>query len=138
MTTYKSKSDLTLIIPVFIALSGILLIMAYNKVWPGLIVFLLITAFIVHIFLTTYYQINGKTLTIRCGFLINKSVDIDKIRKITETNNPISAPATSLDRLEIKYNKYDSIIISPKEKNDFIKTLVTLKPAIEVQLEKRK
>lgn len=134
MTTYKSKLDLTLIIPLLIGLSSILLIMAYNKTWPGLIVFLLITAFIIHLFLTTYYRIDGKTLTIKAGFLINKSVNIDKIRKITETNNPISSPATSLDRLEIKYNKYDTVIISPKEKNDFIKMLVALKPDIEVKL----
>lgn len=138
MTIYKSKLGFEIIIPLLIALSSVLFIMAYNKIWAGLIIFLLLAAFVSHMFLTTYYIIDGKTLKIKCGFLCNKSVDIGSIRKITETNNPISSPATSLGRLEIKYNKYDSVIISPKDKNDFINSLIKLKPDIEVRLKKNK
>ncbi|MFC3199468.1 PH domain-containing protein [Parapedobacter deserti] len=52
--------------------------------------------------------------------------------QIEETRTLISAPAPSLDRLEIFYNKFDSIVISPKDKQGFIADLLKLNPEIEV------
>lgn len=69
------------------------------------------------------YSIEGNILKIKCGFLINKSFEISCITKITETNNPISAPTASLDRLVIAFDNYDSVVISPKQKYDFIDQL---------------
>jgi len=50
-----------------------------------------------------------------------------------ETNSLESSPAYSLDRLELRYNKFERIIISPKDKDGFIKILSELSPNIEVQ-----
>lgn len=50
-----------------------------------------------------------------------------------ETKSPLSSPATSLDRLEIMYNKNESIIISPKDRTGFINELKTINPGIEVE-----
>lgn len=85
-------------------------------------------------FLTTYYIINGNDLIIKCGFLFNKTIKIDTIKKIEETNNLLSSPAASLDRIEIGYNQYDSVMISPKDKLDFINQLVTINENINVVL----
>ncbi|WP_188747554.1 PH domain-containing protein [Parapedobacter defluvii] len=52
--------------------------------------------------------------------------------EIEETRNPISAPAPSLYRLEIFYNRFYSIAISPKDKPEFIANLIKLNPEIEV------
>jgi hypothetical protein len=49
----------------------------------------------------------------------------------------LSAPATSFDRLEILYNSFDTVIISPKDKSGFITHMKTINPSIEVD-EKRK
>ena len=49
---------------------------------------------------------------------MNTNIDIKSIRKIIETYNPLSSPAASIDRLEIFYNKFDSILISPKDKKE--------------------
>lgn len=43
----------------------------------------------------------------------------------------LSSPALSLDRLEVFYNKFDSVIISPQNKEDFIVALQNINPAIE-------
>lgn len=134
MKTYKSKIGLELIIPVFILLSVVGSLNAYAESWPGLVVVICVALFIMHMFLTTYYQLNGEQLIIRCGFIINKTLAIRSITKIEETNNPASSPATSLDRLEIYYNKFDSVIISPKDKQGFITDLKTINPAIVVRL----
>lgn len=56
------------------------------------------------------------------------------IKNISETRNPISSPALSLDRLEIVYNRFDSVLISPADKIDFIAELLHRKPDIEVGL----
>jgi membrane protein YdbS with pleckstrin-like domain len=130
MTTYKSKQALVLIMPLILILGGFGFIMAYNKVWPGLFVMIIIASLVTHMFLTTYYQIDGRVLKIKSGFLFNKTIAIDSIREITATKNPLSSPATSLDRLEIKYNKSDSIIISPKDKAGFINELKKINPAL--------
>ena len=88
-------------------------------------------------FITTNYTIDGNSLIIKCGFLLNKTIDIKGIKKITETNNPLSAPAISLDRLEISYGTYDSILISPKQKKEFIETIVSLNPQVEIRYKKK-
>lgn len=136
MKTFKAKIGLELVIPLTLLLGGIGMKMAYDKVWTGLTIILLVSGFITHLFINTVYQIDQHILKIKCGFLVNITIKIASIRKITETNNPISSPATSIDRLEIAYNRYDSVLISPKDKVGFIKTLKALNPAIEVCLKK--
>ena len=47
-----------------------------------------------------------------------------------------SAPANSFDRIEIIYNKFDSIIISPENKQQFIESLLVINPDIKVKYKK--
>lgn len=98
----------------------------------GTIICIIVSAFVIHLFFSTYYIINDKELSIKSSFLVNKKVDINSIRKISETNNPISSPATSFDRLELVYNKHGSILISPKDKSGFIKDILKVNPEIEI------
>ena len=134
MTTYKSKVGPGLIIPPAIIVGGTGILMAYEKVWPGLIVILLVVAFISHMISTTYYQINKGTLRVRCGFFFDKSIDIDAIKDIKETRSPISSPATSLDRIIISYNKFDTVLISPRDKEGFVNHLTNINLNIKVTL----
>jgi hypothetical protein len=83
-------------------------------------------------FSTTYYTISGSTLRIKSGFIINIVVDIGAISKITPTRNMLSSPALSLDRLEIFYNKYDSVLISPDDKIEFAKQLKSINADISI------
>jgi hypothetical protein len=78
----------------------------------------------------TYYAIKDTTLNVKSGLIINIDIDINKIKKITLNNTIWSAPALSTDRIEIFYNTYDSVIISPQNKKDFIETLKQINPAI--------
>jgi membrane protein YdbS with pleckstrin-like domain len=135
---YKSKIGLELVIPIVLILGTVLILTISEKPsWIGIAILLPVILFIVHMFMTTTYTIDSDELTIKCGFIINKTIDIKTIKKVTETNNPISSPATSLDRLEINYGKFDSIIISPKHKTEFINDIKRLNPNIEVKLKKK-
>lgn len=137
MTTFRSKLGREIIIPIAIILVGLGSLMVYQKIWEGLTVIVCVIIFIIFIFSTTYYQIEGRILKIRCGVFSNLKIDIDTIRRMSETNNPISSPAFSLDRLEIKYQKerkIDTVMISPKDKDGFIKMITQLNPTIELRL----
>src|SRR5690606_36963699 len=79
------------------------------------------------------YIIQHDELIIKSGFFTNKRIKITSIRKIVETTNIISAPAASFDRLEIIYNTYDSIEISPSNKQNFIDDLLAIHSNIEIK-----
>jgi hypothetical protein len=107
--------------------------MVRDGAWPGLIVNLFVFFMIIHLLTNTYYEIEGNLLTIRSGIIYKKSIEVSRIRKITETNNPLSAPAASLDRLAIMYDKWSTVLISPENKEQFIAHLQQLNSAIEVR-----
>lgn len=67
--------------------------------------------------------------------MFKQGIDIKKIRKIEKTNNPISSPALSVrDRIEIYYDKYDSVIISPERQAEFIQKLKLINKNISTNL----
>ena len=90
--------------------------------------------FIAPIFFATSYTIIGNNLEIRCGFFYYKKIAIAKIYKIRSSRSWQSSPAVSLDRLELFYDKYDSVLISPKDKQRFINELLKIEPTIDVDL----
>jgi hypothetical protein len=131
---FKSKIGPELLIPIAIILTATGILLTYDKTWPGLIVILIVSAFIAHIILTTYYEVTDNILRVKCGVLMDKTIHIDTIKEIKETHDLIASPAVSLDRLRITYNKYQNIIISPKEKNKLIDQLKSINPGIKVTL----
>lgn len=74
---------------------------------------------------------------IKSGLFFSKSLEIKSIKRIVETRNPITSPALSLDRIELIYNRFGSVLISPKDKKGFIQELIKVNPGIEVQLKNK-
>lgn len=143
MKKYKAKMDLVILILVAaIMLCSVLLLifMAIDNTnspaaateWGFALFMLLVTAFCMQLFFSTYYVFNGDHLSIRSGMLYRKKIAIASIRQINATGTPIGSLALSADRLEIFYNKFDSVVISPKDKSKFIGDLIKLNPEIEV------
>jgi hypothetical protein len=131
MVRYKSKIGWILVLVILLLLLAPVYQMLNHSDSVGPIFLLLLSIFIGYIFITTYYEIGNGVLKVKSGFLLNRSIQIKSITKIEATKNPISAPATSLDRLEVFYNKYESVIISPKEKRAFIAHLKQLNANIQ-------
>jgi len=131
---FNSKIDLIIILPVFFILTAVDVLMIVNGIWGSVLFVSLVMFFVIYMFLSTNYTItNDKKLIVKAGFLINRTIDVNAIKKITSTRNPIASPAASFDRLLISYNKFDSIIISPKNKKEFIEELRRMNPAINVE-----
>lgn len=132
---YKSKIGLELAIPLIIVLEGSMILFITGGAWIGVLIFIPVIAFVLHMFLNTDYTIDGEILKVRCGFS-KQNVDIKLIRKITDSSNYASSPALSLDRLELFYKGYDSVVVSPKNKEQFIKELLKVNGDIELSLYK--
>ena len=130
MKKYQSRISYLLLGIILIVLISPLIFMPPNIM--GVVITLIVIAFTLHLFSNTYYTIGGKELTVKSGFFIYKKIDVTSIRKISETNSLLSAPALSFDRLEIWYSKYGSIMISPKDKSNFIDDILKINPEIEI------
>lgn len=133
MKVYKSKIGIGLVLFIVFVFS----ISSYNlviaKSWGGLMFMVLTAVFIASLFNQTFYTIDGNVLKVKSGFLVNKSYEISRITEIRETHSPISAPAASLDRLEIILNNGQGVIISPKQKYEFLDELKKLNPKIKIE-----
>lgn len=137
VTRYTSKTSPAFYVPVLIIWIAVTTLMITEQAWIVLPVITLAVAFSAYCTFTIRYQVSDQELMISWAFW-KRIVKIDSIRRIKETNNPLSAPAASLDRLEILFNKYDTIMVSPKEKEAFIQQLTGINPNIEIRIKAKK
>jgi hypothetical protein len=104
---------------------------------PGkgqLIIMMAVILFVGWIWFGTGYEISDDELKIRCG-PFRQRIPIQEIREIKKTRNPLSAPACSLDRMEINHGRSKRVMISPADKEGFIKLLVGKSPQINLDEE---
>jgi hypothetical protein len=129
MKVYKSKRDWWLMLIVFGAMGFpvVMGILEKNYLISGFFAGIMIVIAILFHF--TVYKLDGEHLIVG-----RTKIDIKTIRKVYKTNNPVSSPALSIDRIAICYNKFDEILISPKEREDFIGELLKANPDIVVQI----
>jgi len=84
----------------------------------------LMSAFVLWVLYGTRYTITDKTLIIQSG-PFRWVIDLETISEISPTRNPISSPASSLDRLLVRYRQNPTgIMISPEDKADFLRDLM--------------
>lgn len=74
------------------------------------------------LFLTTTYTIDGTVLYVRSG-PVTWRVPLASINTITPTQTLWASPAWSLDRLRIDYGRGHSIVISPRNKEQFLREI---------------
>ena len=132
--TYKSKIDIWLVVLFYVMMllpTLVALIDMFSWIMVALDVLLL--GFVSIILFNTKYIIDGELLYIKCGFLPKEKCFISQIVKIKNTHNIISAPAISLDRIEIRLNNRQQLIISPLDKEKFINHLRAINPNIIVE-----
>jgi len=140
MATYKSKFGYEIVVFLSVILGAIIGFMIYqNEPIKAIIsvceIFALVYGFFFYLNFSTEYTItNDNLLKVKCGFIYNKLFDINKIKSIKKSNNLISSPAPSLDRIELTYGQYGLIVISPKNKFEFANELTKKNRKIENNL----
>jgi hypothetical protein len=127
MKVYRSKIDWWLILIVYGAFVYPIVDGIRMKHYELSLIFAGIVGLISFLFYTTRYKIEGENVVIW-----RTKIHIHSIRKVYKTRNPLSSPALSLDRIAIVYNKFDEVLISPVERDDFIQELLKINPNIEV------
>ncbi|WP_088187087.1 PH domain-containing protein [Desulfosporosinus sp. FKA] len=134
---FSSKRDIWLGLLLWIPIIAVLVlttwIPASNGQYDptGTFIFIPIVAFIAWLWFGTGYRVTDNELKIKCG-PIRKIIYLEEITKIESTRNPISSPALSLDRLEIKYGESKTVIISPQNKEGFINQIIEKCPTVTV------
>lgn len=129
---YKSKIDVWLVcLVIILSVISVLPVILFAFSWIAVFLAVVLFAFVTYVFLSTKYVITDDILNIKCGFLINEKVRIMDIVKIVPDKSILSAPAASLDRIGIYVVKQRTpIVISPKNKKQFIEDLKSINPNI--------
>lgn len=132
---YKSKIDIWLLAVVFVPLLAVLLQVLVTFTWGLVALIAVIIAVMGYMFTTTKYIIDNNSLQVKIGVFEYTQVKISNITAVRKTNNPLSAPALSLKRLEVRYGKsFDYILISPKDRDAFIEDLLKINPSIKTDV----
>lgn len=126
---FRSKVDAWLIVVgvagIVVALIAIALAASEDPgSMPTILAFVLVLvtcALIASTFLFTWYDVDGSTLTVQSG-PFRWRVPIDEIDSVKPTRSPLSSPALSLDRLDIRYGKR-RIMVSPADKRGFLRAI---------------
>ena len=130
---YYSKISYTLLIVIFIVFFGPLIPNIIDEGFSNNMIMITLGLFVIyglilHMFFNTTYTIDQKMLHIRCGFFRYKPINIMNMKKISKSSSIVSSPAASFDRIEITYDKFDELIISPKYKLKFTADLQKINP----------
>lgn len=132
--TFKSKIDLLILIPIVITFLAAETFMIVNGIIIGIIALTIFGVFIVYQCRETMYVFTkDNKLKVKSGFLYERDIYIKSIKKVRATQDRTTSPALSLDRLEICYNRYGRIVVSPDNKTEFIKELKEVNPRILVE-----
>lgn len=132
---YKSKIDIWLLAVVFVPLLAVLVQVLVTFTWGLVALIAVIIAVMVYMFTTTKYVIDNNSLQVKIGVFEYTQVKISNITAVRKTNNPLSAPALSLKRLEVRYGKsFDYILVSPRDRDAFIEDLLKINPSIKVDV----
>ncbi|EEG77094.1 PH domain-containing protein [Dethiobacter alkaliphilus] len=118
---FRSKYDWWLIIIIVAAIIALILSAVEN--FPSVLSYVLIGISILMgwIFFGTGYWLLEDRIMIKCGPL-QWTVILSEITSVRPTRNPLSAPASSVDRLEIHHKK-GSVLVSPRNKQQFLQLL---------------
>lgn len=126
MATYVSVSIATPVSHLFRVIQG-----QEALSLPGLLAPLLILGMVTAVSIPCYYVLEGDMLLIHSGFLVTR-IPIHAIRSVRATRVMVSAPAWSMDRLEIRYGQgMHFAIISPLNRSAFLRTLLYRAPQLE-------
>jgi hypothetical protein len=80
-------------------------------------------ALVLSVLYDTRYTFEGEVLRVRSG-PFRWAVPLRDIEWVAPSDDPSSAPACSLDRIELKYGLYQTILLSPLDREGFYAKLL--------------
>lgn len=132
---FESKRDLWLVLILWI--SALCMIFGAIVVWvatPGVFAVLFTAVMGGSIWLvlstvySTYYEVGREEIDIRSS-LFRWKVRLSEIKEIRPSNDPLSSPAVSLDRLAIRHG-VKTIMVSPLRREEFLDAVLLHAPQL--------
>lgn len=123
---FPSKRDIVLSLLYAVSMV-ILLIFAFIIQAMFSLLFVGLAGIIGWIFWGTWYVLRDDSLLVRCG-PFRWNIPYKEIASVRLTRNLFSAPASSLERLEITYGKGGYLLISPVDREEFARLLLARCP----------
>lgn len=133
---FKSKVDawlVVLIVLIGLGTGAIALLETDTGSWIAVAVIVVICTAVLSMLYSIRYVVIGTQLQIFYTRKISSSYDLRELKSLRPTHNPLSAPAASLDRLELKFTRYRDILISPKDKAGFIALVKAINPEVRIE-----
>ena len=128
-TVYRSKTDLWLIallaIGMIASLSGALVMLSISTLTAWVLAAFIAIAGVglpLWLLFSTRYILGQGHLRVLSG-PFKWCIPVAKITTMTPTYSPLSSPALSMDRLRIDYGVGSSVMISPRNKKQFVKDI---------------
>jgi hypothetical protein len=122
----------------FLVMAGVLASSALVSVpaalagkWWGFVVLVGPFAVMTWNLLSTYYVVSTDALIVRC-MLSRRMVPLASVTKLRSSRDFRSAPALSLDRIEVMYGG-QSVLISPKETAEFVEAIRRRQPSVSIE-----
>ncbi|MDE5413377.1 PH domain-containing protein [Alkalihalobacterium chitinilyticum] len=129
---YRSKKDLWLGVIIWATILVSLMMPILGREWIAFVIAIPIAGFMMWLWFGTGYLLAEQQIKVKYG-PFKKTIKIGDISKINKSKNPLSAPALSINRLEIVYGKfYDFTLISPVNEREFILELLKENPNIQL------
>ena len=108
-----------------------------DKQWIKIVSLTPLGFFVLWLWFKTGYTIEPDHIKIQYG-PFTKRIKISDIHRMSETKNPFAGPALSMDKIQINYAAFESIQISPRNKNEFTRQLLMLNPDIKTDIHFKK
>lgn len=132
---FVSKVDGWLIPVLVISIAGMLaafvaVLVGDTPIWLQIVVAIASVFFcglLFAILKSTFYVVEHGVLRIVSGPFRWK-IAISDIVEITPTRNPLSSPALSLDRLKVRYGERRFVLVSPADKDGFVRAIENERP----------
>jgi len=130
---FRSKRSAWFSIAVLLP-SLFMIVIAFQDPWYMSLVMLPVVILIVPVYFRTFYKIHDiNQLSVVCGLFYKKTFPVNEIISLRPTNNVMSSPALSLDRLELRFRDRKTLLISPVNQYQFTEALLAINPAIDVK-----
>ena len=133
MKNIPVKIGWELVIPILLIIAVSNFSAIKSESWKALIAPVLILGFVLVGIFGIRYRIDSQKLYIQNSIFGTTKININDISRIEKTWNPLSSPAPSIfGRVQIYYTN-GSIIISPKNYEEFKNELLKINPNITVK-----
>ena len=128
---FRSAVGWSFKIPVVFVGAGLIVSQSQGINPVSLVVISLSLAFMRWLYVSTVYTVTDRGLRVQAGPL-NRWAEATQLERVRPTTTVLSAPALSLDRLEIT-GTFGSLVVSPQDRAGFVRALKRIAPNLRLE-----